>query len=168
MAQAKNEIQNSYPLPTYNYQVSIDGNNMSFSEISGLTIEYEQITYRDGFSWLMGDHLIRGRRNPIHLTLKRGIVRNRSQLTEWLDDGTKKDIKIDLCDEGGLPLVSWKVSRALAVKMESPSFSASTNDVALESLELIAHRLKIVYEDKSALSYLKSIGQNLISQVNPF
>lgn len=146
MALTKEEITTNYPLPAYNYQVSVDGNSMSFSEISGLSIEYEEITYRHGFSWIMGDNLIRGRRNPVKLTLKRGVVKDRDQLYEWLDDGGKKDIKIDLCDEKGTPLISWKISRALPLKMEAPSFSSSTNEVALESLELIAHRLKIVSE----------------------
>ena len=137
-------------MPVYNYRVSVDGNDMSFSEISGLSIEYEKVEYRHGFSWLMGEQVIRARRNPVNLTLKRGIVKSRDQLYNWLDAGNKIDLKVDLCDEEGKPAVSWHVLSALPIKMELPSFNASTNEVALESLALIAHQVKLVKEGEPA------------------
>ena len=42
-------------------------------------------------------------------------------------------------------MVTWKVTNAFAVKLDAPSFNAKTNDVAIESLELIADDLKIEY-----------------------
>lgn len=152
MSLNQEQIQTNYPLPVYNYHVSVEGNGMSFSEITGLTIDYEKVEYRHGFSWLMGDNLIRARRNPANLTLKRGVIKDRYQLFEWLSSEEKKDIKIDLCDEKGAPLVSWQVLRAMPLKMELPSFNASSNDVALESLELIAHQVKIVSKDSPMIT----------------
>lgn len=146
MALDKKTIIDSYPLPVYNYQVIINGNEvMSFSEISGLEIEREQVLYRHGFSWVVGDHLIRAQRKPINVSLKRGVVRQRSYLYDWMTSGIKKDIRIELCDEAGIAVVSWEVSRALPLKLEAPSFGANTNDVAIESLDLIAHDLRIKY-----------------------
>jgi phage tail-like protein len=137
-----------YPLPAYNYRVTINGSEfMSFSDVSGLEMNYEYVLYRHGFSWVMGDNLIRAQRKPINVTLKRGVVKQRKDLYNWLKSADKKDIRIELCDEQGEAIVSWEVSRALPFRLDAPSFSASSNDVAFESLELIAHDLRIVHHE---------------------
>ena len=153
MATDKQKITDNYPLPVYNYRIFINGNEaMSFSEVSGLEIDYEHVLYRHGFSWAMGDYLLRAQRKPINITLRRGVVKDRKYLYNWLKSGEKKDIRIELCDEGqeeGKPkaIVSWNISRALPFKMDSPSFNAGTNDVAIESLNLIAHDLTLTYHE---------------------
>ena len=124
----------------------IDGSEaMSFSEISGLEIDHDHVLYRHGFSWTQGDHLVLAQRKPINVTLKRGVVRQRKELYDWLRSREKKDIRIELCDEIGVALVSWDVSRALPFKLNAPLFSATTNDVAIESLNLIAHDLRLTH-----------------------
>ncbi len=35
-------------------------------------------------------------------------------------------------------MISWKVSNAFPTKLDAPSFSATANDVAVESMELMA------------------------------
>lgn len=148
MATDKQKIIESYPLPAYNYRVIIDGSEaMSFSEVSGLEIDHEHVLYRHGFSWAMGDYLIRAQRKPINVNLRRGVAKQQSYLYDWIKSGYKKDIRIELCDESGVALVSWDVSRALPFKLDAPSFSASTNDVAIESLNLIAHDLKLTHHE---------------------
>ncbi|WP_298548727.1 phage tail protein [uncultured Aquimarina sp.] len=149
MAVDKKKIIQDYPLPVYNYQVSIDGidEGMSFSEISGLEMDYDHVLYRHGFSWIMGDYLIRAQRKPISVSLKRGVVKNRKYLYDWLRSENKRDINIALCDESFTPVVSWEVYRALPIKLNAPSFSASTNDVAIESLDLIAHNIKLIHHE---------------------
>ncbi len=150
MATDKSTIIQQYPLPVYNYQVSIDGieEGMSFSEVSGLEMDYEHVLYRHGFSWIMGDHLIRAQRKPINVSLKRGVVKNRKFLYDWLRAEDKKNISIALCDETGVPIVSWDVYRALPIKMNAPSFNASTNDIAIESLDLVAHDIKLIHHEE--------------------
>ena len=144
MATKKQDIIDNYPLPAYNYQVIIDGlETMSFSDVSGLEVDHEHVLYRHGFSWIVGDHLIRAQRKPINVTLKRGVVKSRSYLYDWIKSGDKRDIRIELCDESGLAVVSWEVSRALPFKLDAPTFSASASEVAIESLDLIAHDLNI-------------------------
>lgn len=149
MAVSKQTIVESYPLPVYNYRVIIDGitAGMSFSEVSGLEIDYDQVLYRHGFSWVMGDYLIRGQRKPIRVSLKRGIIQQRSYLYDWLKSEQKKNMRIDLCDEEGIPTVSWEIYRALPLKLDAPSFNANTSDVAIESLDLVAHDLKLIHHD---------------------
>ncbi|MFK7787450.1 MAG: phage tail protein [Crocinitomicaceae bacterium] len=144
MALDKQTIIDSYPLTAYNYSVVVNGNEvMSFSEISGLDINHEHVLYRHGFSWVTGDHLIRGQRKPITITLKRGVIKQRNYLYDWVKSGDKRDIRIELIDEERMAIVVWEVTRALPLKLDAPSFNANGSDVALETLELVAHDLRI-------------------------
>lgn len=148
MATNKEHIEETYPLPVYNYLVTVENIQvMSFSEISGLTLDYEHILYRDGSSFFMGDKLIRAQRQPINITLRRGVAKQRVYLYDWLKKGDKRDVRIALCDEQGLPIVSWQVMRALPIKLDAPAFNAGTNDAAIESLDLIAHDLTITHHE---------------------
>ncbi|MEL6562352.1 MAG: phage tail protein, partial [Bacteroidota bacterium] len=131
MATDKATIVQDYPLPVYNYMVIIGENEVvSFSEVSGLMIDYDHLHYRHGMSWMTGDHLIRTQRKPINVTLRRGISQNRKYLFEWLQSADKRNIRIDLCNELLEPLVSWEVSKALPIKMDAPAFNASSSEVA--------------------------------------
>lgn len=160
MAESKDKIKVAYPLPVYNYRVTLQIGGkpvvVGFSEVTGLSVEYESVTYKHGLSFLSGDQIIPGMRQPVKLTLKRGIVSNATAglLYEWIDRAysdplsleTKRDILIDLCDEAGEPVVRWKVRKALPVKLEAPTFSAESNDVALEAMELAAAGLTVDYQ----------------------
>ena len=46
-------------------------------------------------------------------------------------------------DEAGNAVVSWKVLNAFPTKLDAPSFDANSNDVAVESMELMADRVTI-------------------------
>ncbi len=153
MADSQADIKASYPLPVYNYKVTIGSEVMGFSEVSGLDVEYEAVTYKHGLSFVTGNKIIPGMRKPIQIALKRGLVKNRSFLGEWFTNvytdpfyaQAKRDVQIDLCDEQGQAVIRWTVLRALPTKLSAPVFNVDTNDVAVESLELIAHGLKVNY-----------------------
>lgn len=151
----KATIKSSYPLPAYNFRVTIlrdsEATVISFAEVSGLSMEHEPVTYKHGLSFVTGDKIIPGMRQPIRLTLKKGIVSGGDYLQRWIHEtysnnapaNAKRDIVIDLCDATGEPVVRWMVQGALPVKLDVPSFDANSNDVAIESLEVTAHDLHI-------------------------
>jgi hypothetical protein len=118
MALEKRDIKSTYPLPSYNYRVTIlheaEAVVISCAEVSGLSLDYEPVTYKHGLSFLMGVHIIPGMPQPIRLTLRKGVVR-------------------------------WTVQGALPIKLEAPTFDANSNDVAIETLELVAHGLQVDY-----------------------
>lgn len=152
MSVAKGDIKASYPLPVYNYRVSIGDLAIGVSEISGLSVGYELVTYQHGLSFIMGDKLIPGMSETVKLTMKRGIAQKNEVLTRWFADtyaasskSTTRDILIDLCDEAGAPIVSWKVQGALPVKIDAPTFDANSNEVAIETIEIIAQGIEIEY-----------------------
>jgi phage tail-like protein len=152
MAITKDEIKAHDPLPIYNYRVTLGSLALGVSEISGLSIEYEPVTYKHGLSFVMGAKIIPGMRQPIKLTMKRGIVKQRELFYRWLRDtyanpfkSTKQDILIDLCDEAGASIIRWKIHGALPIKIDAPTFDANSNEVAIETIEVIAQDLQIEY-----------------------
>ena len=161
MALTGQEIKTTYPLPVYNYRVTIlDGGNaqvIGFSEISGLSVEYEPVSYVHGLSFALGGKIIPGKRQAIRVTMKRGIVKSNDFLQGWLSktytdpfyDKAKRDILIDLCDEAGKAVVRWTVKKALPLKLEVSAFDANSNEVAIETMELAAHGLTVDYQPPS-------------------
>lgn len=146
------EIKASYPLPVYNYRVTVENTTMGFSEVSGLSVEYQPVTYKHGFSFATGVRIIPGMSQPIRLTLKKGVIQGGDFLAGWIQaayadpfEPPKKDIMVDLCDESGKALVRWKVRGALPVKLSAPGFDAKSNEVAVETLELVAHEIQVDY-----------------------
>jgi phage tail-like protein len=148
----KDQIKASYPLPVYNYRVTVGKLTIGFSEVSGLNVDYEPVTYKHGLSFAMGVKIIPGMRQPVKLTMKKGVVKGNDFLAGWLQGAyanpfknAKEDILIDLCDESGQAVVRWKVQGALPVKLDAPGFDANSNEVAVETLELVAHDIQVDY-----------------------
>ncbi len=154
MALSAAEIKTQYPLPVYNYRVEIGSAAVSFSEVSGLSIGYETTTYKESpvESGAPGPVLMQmpAQRTTPTISLKKGLVRTTSiaVLYNWINSTRinqveKKDIYIRLGDENGETVISWKVTNAFPTKLDAPSFDASSNDAAIESMELAADRITI-------------------------
>lgn len=153
MATTAQDIKTSFPLPVYHFNVEIDGMEaMRFSEVSGLSMERQMITYKDGLSATKGNTYLPGARGDINLTLKRGVTPAGSELYQWFSSiqvtaVDKKNIQISLMNETGeAPVVTWKVIDAFPLKMEAPGFSATSNDVAIESLTLAASQVSVEFQ----------------------
>ena len=147
---SKDTIKNKYPLPVYNYRVSIEDTDISFSEVSGLAVEYEPIVYKHGLSWKEGSDIMPGMKQSIRITMKKGLVKKGHVLHDWI--GTvnqtkvsKKNLLIRLCDESGAPVISWHVLSAVPLKLTVPTFDAASNDVAIESLEVMAVDITVTF-----------------------
>lgn len=147
MALTNDEIRTTYPLPVYNYKVEIDGKAVAFSEVSGLSIAYETSTYVESPTSGIGPRrmYMPSQRKSATISMKKGIVAGVSVpvLFGWissiqLNRVDKKDIYVRLCDENGAAVVSWKVINAFPTKLDAPTFTANSNDVAIESMELMA------------------------------
>jgi phage tail-like protein len=147
MALTKEQIKTTYPLPVYNYKVEIDGHTVGFSEVSGLSVGYETATYVESPVSGVGPRrmYMPSQRKSATVTLKKGVVTGVSVQTlfAWINSIQlnridKKDIYVRLCDETGAAVVSWKVINAFPTKLDAPSFTANSNDAAVESMELMA------------------------------
>ena len=149
MAVSSEEIRNAYPLPIYNYRVEINNEAVAFTEVSGLSISHDAVMYKEspseggapGPRWMQ----VPGQREPVKITLKKGVVRANSirHLYGWIktiavNQVEKRDIFVRLCDEKGDPVITWKVVNAFPTKLDAPSFDVKSNDAAIESMELTA------------------------------
>lgn len=146
MATSASQIAASYPLPTYRFIVSMGGENIPFNNVSGLTITYDTIEYRDGTG---GWFRMPGQRQTVNLTLRQGVFPGDSRLFEWinsisLNQVDKKDLTISLTDEAGTQmLMTWNVANAFPTSLSSPSLDAGSNEIAIQEMSLMADRITI-------------------------
>jgi phage tail-like protein len=149
MALTKEQIATDYPLPVYNYRVNIADTTIAFSEVSGLDIGFDPITYKESHvaDGKVGPNIMYmpGQITEVNISLKKGMVKAKSVpvLYEWINSIAlnridKRDITVSLCDETGTPVVIWKVIDAFPTKLTAPTFDANSNEVAVESMELRA------------------------------
>ncbi|WP_130734442.1 phage tail protein [Flavobacterium sp. J27] len=152
MALTKEQIKTDYPLPIYNYRVDINGESISFSEVSGLELSFETFTYKESYAsgGKVGPNIMYmpGQIQPVTISMKKGLVKGKSipVFYNWinaiqLNQVEKKDIVVHLLDETGATVVSWKVIDAFPTKLTAPSFDANSNDVGIESMDLMAYRV---------------------------
>jgi phage tail-like protein len=128
--------------------VEIGSEAMAFSEVSGLNIAYDVGTYKESpVANLAGPRTLfyPAQATATTLSLKKGIIRGVSikALYGWIqtvqtNQVEKKDVFIRLCDEKGDPVISWKVGNAFPTKLSAPTFDATSNDAAIETLDLQA------------------------------
>lgn len=142
--------ENPYPLPAYHFQVSWgDSNNtVSFSEVSGLTMESEAIEYRGGSDITLTVQKLPGLKKYGNVTLKRGIVAADNGFWDWwntIQSGTveRRTVTISLLNEEHEPAMTWEIQDAWPVKVEGPSFNAKGNEIAVNTLEFAHEGMKV-------------------------
>jgi phage tail-like protein len=132
----------AYPLTSFHFTVSWGGDNIGFSEVSGLSVENQPIEYRDGLMSAKTLPLKRpGLRKAGNISLKRGIVAANNDLYTWFNNFgepnvTRRTLVITLLNDEGNPVFVWTISEAWPVKCEGPGLKASGNEIAIETLEL--------------------------------
>ena len=132
----------NYPIPVFHFAVSWGGDNIGFSEVSGLSQEITPIEYRDGLMTASTLPLKRpGLRKSGNITLKRGMVKSNNDLFTWFNNSgqpnvERRDLTITLLNDEGEPVFVWAIVQAWPIKTEGPSLKATGNDLAIESIEL--------------------------------
>jgi phage tail-like protein len=130
------------PYRSFNFQLVIDGVPLgAFSEASGLTAEADAVDYREGTDVQPNVRKLPGLQKLGPLTLKRGQTRDQS-LWIWhqnIANGQpdRRNVTIVLMNEAREPVLSWHAENAWLRKIDGPSFKASGNEVAIESVELV-------------------------------
>ena len=136
------------PYRAFNFQLEIEGIPLgAFSECSGLTAEGDAVDYRDGTDMQPNVRKLVGLRKFSNITLKRGYTQDKS-LWQWytnIHNGLpdRRNVTIILMNEEHVPVLRWHAENAWLNKIEAPSFKASGNEVAIESVELVHEGLTI-------------------------
>jgi phage tail-like protein len=137
MAQSFATQAASYPLAVYNFRVTVGSVAMGFAEVTGLTRQFETLTYRHGLSFAEGEQIVRWRIDQFSdMTLRRGVVKGMPELRAWLESGEVRTLTVSLCDAEGIPVVSWRVQKALPVRLDAPALQADADGAAVETLAL--------------------------------
>lgn len=130
------------PFRAFNFRVEIDGLTVgSFSEVSGLTSEGDAVDYREGTDFALTVRKLVGLRKYMNIVLKRGYTTN-DELWNWfrnINNGVadRRNGSIILMDEERNDVLRWSFENAWINKIEAPTFNATANEVAIESVELV-------------------------------
>jgi phage tail-like protein len=149
MAQSVSYQKVSYPLPLYNFRVTVGSTAISFVEVSGISVDYDHVTYRHGLSYLEGEDIQTFNLNPfIKISCQRGTILNAKPtfLYDWLSSRDLRSMEISLCDEQGQAVFSWKIAAAVPVSLKAPTFSANSTEVAIDTLEIQARGVTVAKE----------------------
>jgi len=136
------------PFRAFNFVVDIDNTSVAgFSEVAGLTAEGDPIEYREGADAENHVRKLVGLRKFTNLTFKRGYTKD-DTLWRWYTnisngENDRRAITITLLDETHTPVIRWNAEGAWINKIEGPSFNATGNNVAIESMEVVHEKLTI-------------------------
>lgn len=136
------------PYRGYNFTVQIDNTDVAgFSEASGLTFNVDSVDYREGTDLPLHVRKLTGLRKFSNIMLKRGLTDNK-QLWDWykavLNGITeRRNGAIVLRDEDHNEVQRWNFTGGWICKWEGPSMNASSNDVAIESIEICVERVEL-------------------------
>lgn len=147
MAQSTDFQRTNYPLAAYNFRVKVDQTEMSFSEVTGIAVEYDHVTYRHGLTFLEGESIQTFHFDSFKpVTCKRGTIlgKNPLFLHEWLSKRDQRSMEVSLCDEKGAPVLAWQIVAAVPVSLKAPAFTASSNEVAIETVDLRVRGVSVV------------------------
>lgn len=133
------------PYPGHNFHLIVNGVtdegdavSCAFTEITGLETELHVIEYRNGNE----DHTVRkvpGLKSQTNLVCKKGST-GHHQFWDWIKsaldgDVQRRDGSVILRDENQQDVMKWNFSRAWPCKYTGPTFNATNNEIAMESVE---------------------------------
>lgn len=130
-----------YPRAKFRFKLEIDGLAAGgFTEVSGFDATIEPIEYREGDMATETPMKVAGLRKYGNITLKKGIIEGKV-LYDWVFKGLtgeveRKTVTVSLLDEKQAAVSSWKVINAWPTKYTAPDFNATSNEIAIETLEL--------------------------------
>jgi phage tail-like protein len=126
----------------YRFKVEIGGiTRAGFRECSGLDAANDSVDYREGDE---DPHLhkLLGLQKYSNITLKRGITDD-VQLWEWRKKvmagkmtDARQTVHIKIIDDEGKDAAEWTLVRAWPTKWTGPTFNATANEVAIDTVEI--------------------------------
>lgn len=137
------------PSTEFSFYITFDGRpdmDCSFQEVSGLSLKFSIAHVRGGGENRF-THRVPTQPSYNNISLKRSLVPNPA-LVKWCKDTFEqsifepKNLKISLLGVNGDSLATWKVEGAYPVSWELASLNNTSNDLAIETLELAYKHFK--------------------------
>jgi phage tail-like protein len=129
------------PYRSFHFIVEIDGiARAGFRECSGLDSAQDPIDYREGNEGLVSRKLP-GLNKYSNISLKTGITDD-TTLWDWrkqvmTGNVQRKNGSIVLLDPAGVEKLRWNFREGWPSKWTGPTFNATGNEVAIETLEIV-------------------------------
>lgn len=139
------------PFRGFNFRVEIDGLTVAaFSEVSGLTADGDPVEYREGTDPVNNVRKLVGLRKYANLMFKRGYVQD-DTLWQWYQriangQPDRRNGSVVLMNEAHQDVMRWNFENAWINKIEGPGLNATSNEVAVESMELVHEGLTFELE----------------------
>lgn len=147
------------PYAAFNFIVRVNEVDVAgFMEVSGLDRENLVIEYREGKDQ-SGNEGAFVRKQPglervSNVTLRRGLTGSIALAKLRADIRTAAagpavanakpgpvDWMIEMQDEAHQPVLTWRLENAWVAKLSGPSFNAKSNEIAIESIEVVCERI---------------------------
>jgi phage tail-like protein len=138
------------PLRGYNFRFEATGiQKASFRECSGLNATTDPVDYREGQDPLYVRKLTGLRKFSPSVVLKRGYTQD-PQLANWYANilsgvADRRNCAVVLENELQVDQVRWELGNAWITKYEGATMNATSNDVAIESIEIVAETITISF-----------------------
>jgi phage tail-like protein len=135
------------PYRGFNFRIEIENTTLGgFRECSGLTLNTDPVDYREGTDELHVRKLT-GLRKFANVVLKRGYTDN-LELWNWYKkvlngETDRRNGAIVLQNELHQDVVRWNFENGFIAKYEGPTLNATSNDVAIETIEICAEKVLI-------------------------
>lgn len=120
--------------------ISGKGADNSFQSVSGLSVEFDAETFKEGGENRF-EHKLPSRSKYPNLVLKRGLLKD-SKVVNWCRDAFESmvfqptAVIVQLLNEKGDPLKTWNIVNAWPAKWSVSDLKSDDNTVVIESLEL--------------------------------
>ena len=130
------------PFRGFNFRLEIDGiTKAGFRECSGLDAGTDPVDYRNGDEKVNSVRKLTGMNKYGPITLKRGFTDDH-ELWDWrkkVIDGKTQRVNgsVILLNEAGETKLQWNFIEAWPSKWTGPTLNATSNDVAIETLEIV-------------------------------
>ncbi|MBQ9817742.1 MAG: phage tail protein [Proteobacteria bacterium] len=142
------------PLVSYAFKVQINNKEVArFSNVDGLSYEVEMIEYRDSATPNMPMYR-QGRKKPIRVTLKRGVLVGYSaenDLLNWITEVEKgtvsaRSVNIEVgqygtVNEAGSTPHNWELTGCVPTKWTLGALDGNSNGPLVETIELLAQTI---------------------------
>lgn len=121
-------------------QDPLPADDARFQSVSGLSVEYEYESFKEGGENRF-EHKLPVRTRYSDLVLKRGMLVN-SGVIKWFVDAfgnrefSPADISVILMNEAGDPLRTWNIAHAIPKKWIVSDLNATENSIVIETMEL--------------------------------
>lgn len=122
------------------FGISKQSNDVRFQSVSGLTVEYDYESFKEGGENRF-EHKLPVRTKFADMVLKRGMLTG-SEVIDWFLDAFRgrqfapTDVGVILMNEKSEPLRTWNIVHAIPKKWQVGDFNANESAIVIETMEL--------------------------------